>query len=56
MKKSVLVLTVIITVSMLCSCADFNAGKRPCDQNNTRWVSENPDIYFEVNEKYEEIK
>ena len=34
---------------------DIYHGQRPSDYKNTRWVSENPNIYFEVNEKFSEI-
>ena len=49
-------LAVGLCLSMFCllaqGCVDFNVGKRPTDQNNTKWVSQNPDIYFEVNDEY----
>ena len=39
----------LIGMTLLSSCGvDFFHGKRPIDYPNTRWVSENPDIYFEV--------
>ena len=46
---------VIIICLLLQGCVDFNHGKRPSDYKNTRWVSETPDIYFEVNEDYDTV-
>jgi hypothetical protein len=55
MKKIALAL-ILLTVATLLSCSfDLSAGKRPTDQLNTRWVSTDPDIYFEVSDKYEDI-
>jgi hypothetical protein len=49
--KTKFLLTIIIAsvgVAILSSCVDFYHGKRPIDYPNTRWVSQNPDIFFEV--------
>jgi hypothetical protein len=41
---------------ILSSCGvDFYSGKRPSDFPNTRWVSIDPDMFFEVNMKYAEL-
>lgn len=31
----------------LCGCVDFYAGQRPMDNTNERWVSEDPEMYFQ---------
>ena len=51
-KPICIILTLIIL--SLCSC-DVYAGKRPPEYDNTKWVSEDPDIYFEINDKYQYI-
>ena len=41
---SLIILTVLITGCFI----DVNSGRRPINYPNTRWVSENPDMYFVV--------
>ena len=43
-----LCVSIALTIALLTGCVDFYTGKRPIDYPNTRWVSENPDMYFEV--------
>jgi len=46
---TIFIITALIITTILSSCGvDFYTGKRPIDYPNTRWVSQNPDIYFEV--------
>lgn len=52
MKK--LVFVFIIICLLLQGCADMNSGKRPSDYENTKWVSQNPNIYFEVSDDFSE--
>ena len=43
----------ILLVVMFAGCAvDLYSGKRPTDYNNTKWVSEDYDIWFEVNSDF----
>ena len=45
------ILLLIICMVFVSSCfVDFYMGKRPENYPNTRWVSENPDMYFEIGE------
>jgi len=47
--KIFIITITLIGMTLLPNCfVDFYTGKRPIDYPNTRWVSENPDIYFEV--------
>ena len=59
MIKKALIFVCIIMCFLLQGCwggwTDINAGKRPTDQGYGRWVSENPNIYFEVSEKFLEL-
>ncbi len=56
MKKVIFSLCIAMEIIILQGCAvDMYVGKRPSDQNNTKWVSEEPDIYFEVSDKYNEL-
>ena len=55
MKRNILVLAAIIIGLSLYGCVDFNSGRRPIDQENTKWVSTDPDIFFEVNERFRNI-
>lgn len=50
-------LAVIFLSLVLCTACgvDFYAGKRPTNYENTKWVCNDPDMFFEVNEKYGEI-
>jgi len=48
MRKVILYILIIsVFVSLLTGC-DPNTGRRPMDFPNTRWVSKNPDMFFEV--------
>jgi len=39
----------LIGLPLLSSCGvDFYHGRRPVDYPNTRWVSQEPDMFFEV--------
>ena len=59
MKKVLIFGCIVMICFSLQGCwggwTDINAGKRPIDHNNSRWVSEDPDIYFEVSDDYREI-
>ena len=55
MKNKLIILLVAAIGLSLYGCADFNSGRRPIDQENTRWVSTDPDIFFEVNEKHRNL-
>ncbi|MCL1866142.1 MAG: hypothetical protein FWF82_01900 [Oscillospiraceae bacterium] len=47
--KNMKKLIALLLVSMiLLSACDIYAGKRPLDVNNVKWVSQNPDIWFIV--------
>ena len=50
MKKIVCFLITILL--FFCACTPYKSwlGKRPCDQPNTQWVSENGQIYINVDE------
>lgn len=54
MKKAITIFSFILCI-FLNGCVDFNTGKRPTDYENTRWVSENPDVYFEVSDDFNDI-
>lgn len=43
-----LFIIICIMALMFTGCVDFYAGKRPCDYPNSKWVSDNPDIYFMI--------
>ena len=53
MKKSLLLFICMVLAMLLLSSCDPFAGKRPVDYPNTRWSSENPDMYFDVGEPWE---
>lgn len=54
--KRLLSIFCAISIFLLCSgCVDFNNGKRPIDQENTRWACKEIDAYFDVNKEYEDI-
>jgi hypothetical protein len=53
--RCIAILFTLIFLMNLTACVDFNAGKRPVDQKNTRWRSADPDIYFDVSDEYREI-
>lgn len=56
MRKIFLSVFMVMVLFLLQGCAiDRYVGKRPSDQDNTKWVSEEPDIYFEVSDKYADI-
>jgi hypothetical protein len=45
----IFIMVVLIGIVASSSCGvDFNHGKRPSDFPNTRWVSQEPDIFFEI--------
>ena len=46
---------IILCCLLLQGCVDFSSGKRPVDYINTKWTSEDPNIYFEVKEEFREI-
>jgi hypothetical protein len=51
MKKSVALVLSLIILMLLSSCTvDFNRDRWPVAYPNTKWVSTNPDMYFEVKE------
>ena len=50
MKKTLLIFICVIVTMLLFSSCDPFAGRRPVDFPNTRWSSENPDMYFDVGE------
>lgn len=41
-------ISIMITLSLLLSSCIYEAGMRPTDQDPALWVSESPDIWFEV--------
>ena len=54
MKKLLLLMFMLMLCLLLSSCfwgVDNYAGERLSDHVNTRWVSNDPDIYFEVREE-----
>lgn len=52
MKKALLLLLCFMVTLNLSGCIYKSYyGKRPCDQPNTEWVSEDGTVYFSVNEK-----
>gem|GEM_PF-1271203 len=51
MKKFILAWLLISACLLLTSC-DLQAGKRPIDYNNTKWVSADLDIWFAVQDKH----
>jgi len=56
MKKQIIIICIIIFIASLSSCfVDFNSGKRPTDYKNTKWVSDDPEMYFivRINHKVE---
>ena len=54
LKKKALIY-LIICCCVLQGCVDFNAGKRPAEYINTKWISDNPNVYFEVREEFMEL-
>ena len=49
--KKVLYFTIIVVIVMLCGCQYKEYfGNRPCDQPETKWVSEDGTIVFSVGE------
>ena len=48
MKRLALVLHCVIVVMLLSSSCDVLTGRRPTNYPNTRWVSQDPDMYFVV--------
>jgi hypothetical protein len=50
MKIVVYILAVILVLTLLTSCDPFT-GQRPYNYPNTRWVSEDPDMFFVVGEE-----
>lgn len=56
MIKLIRCVCMVMGLFLLQGCAiDQFSGKRPSDQNNTKWVSKEPSIYFEVSDKYIDI-
>jgi hypothetical protein len=56
MNKTIISACFIIIVGLFLSgCVDFSAGKRPDNQENTKWVSTDLDIWFEVKAEYGDI-
>ena len=51
-KAIIFILVLLLFVSILCGCDPF-AGKRPTDYKNSKWVCQDPDIMFTVNDKKE---
>jgi hypothetical protein len=51
MKKYIIV-TCICTIALLFAACDPYANKKPYNYKDTKWVSTDPDIYFEVSNKY----
>ena len=49
MKKRIIFVSIVFLM-FLTSCDPFT-GQRPLDYPNTRWVAENPDMYFEVGDE-----
>jgi hypothetical protein len=50
MKIVVYIFAVILALTLLTSCDPFT-GQRPTNYPNTRWVSEDPDMFFVVGEE-----
>ena len=48
MKRLALVLNCVIVMMLLLSSCDPQTGRRPTNYPNTRWVSQDPDMYFVV--------
>jgi hypothetical protein len=46
-KRWVLIVCAVITFLLPAGCDPFH-GRRPIDYPNTRWVAENPELFFEV--------
>jgi hypothetical protein len=57
MKRITTLIVTVCIILILSSCVDFNVGKRPSDENDVKWISQNPDIWFVVqdNQYYGEI-
>ena len=49
--RGLLAIIVMFLIVVSSSCVDFNSGKRPNDYDNTKWVSTQPDIWFEVHNR-----
>ena len=47
--KKIVILLVILSI-LLTGCYKSWLGKRPCDQLNSKWISEDQTMYFEMNE------
>ena len=48
MRKLILLICGMMTVLLLSSCTPLPSKHHPVTNPNTRWVSENPDMFFEV--------
>jgi len=49
MRTKIYISCTLLLICFATACyIDVNEGKRPIDYPNTRWVSESPDMYFEV--------
>ena len=44
MKKLLIIISMVLLLS--CCGVDFHSGKRPYDYPSTKWVSEDPEIWF----------
>lgn len=47
LKKTITILILIVSMLFLTAC-DPNAGKRPYDYPDTKWICEDPYVYIEV--------
>jgi hypothetical protein len=54
MKKYIIVACICLIALSFTGCDPY-AGKRPNNYTDTKWVSGDPDIYFEVSDKYYKI-
>jgi len=54
MKKAIMLFVIMALFSLnLYSCTvDLYSGKRPVEYENTKWISQHPDIYFEIGDKF----
>ena len=50
MRKLILLVCGVTMMMCFLSSCDPHTGRRPINYPNTRWVSENPDMFFEVGE------
>jgi len=54
MKRKIFIIILALTILLFSSCFYVSdSGKRPNDFPGTKWVSEDPDIWFEVKERYD---